>query len=175
MPRRIIKKYMPNPKVVRKHKFIKLFGSLLHDANLWHLNRRSVSGAFAVGLFAAFIPVPAQMLLAAAIAIVVRVNLPIAVGLVWITNPVTIPFILFLAFKIGNLFTGSPVTPTELEFTFESLQNGLGDVWVPVLIGCIILAIGCAITGYLLIHLVWRIKVIQAWNERRAKKERKNS
>ena len=172
MPRRLIKKYMPNPKVVRKHRFIKLFGSLLHDANLWHLNRRSVSGAFAVGLFVAFIPVPAQMLLAAAIAIVVRVNLPVAVGLVWITNPVTIPFILFLAFKIGTLFTGSSITPIELEFTFESLQNGLGDVWIPVLIGCIILAIGCAVTGYLLIHLAWRIKVAQAWNARRTKKKK---
>ncbi len=171
MPRRIIKKYMPNPKVVRKHKFIKLFGSLLHDANLWHLNRRSVSGAFAVGLFSAFIPVPVQMLLAAAIAIVVRVNLPIAVGLVWITNPVTIPFMLFIAFKIGTLITGSTITPIEIEFTFESLQNGLGDVWLPVLIGCIILAISCAVTGYLLIHLLWRIKVAQAWNTRRARKK----
>jgi len=162
MPRRIIKKYMPKPKEVRKHRFIKLFGSLLHDANLWHLNRRSVSGAFAVGLFSAFIPVPVQMLLAAAIAIVVRVNLPIAVGLVWITNPVTIPFILFLAFKIGILITGSSITPIEIEFTIESFQNGLGNVWFPVLVGCIILAIVSSIIGYLLIHLVWRIKVIQA-------------
>ncbi len=162
---------MPNPKAVRKHRFIKLFGSLLHDANLWHLNRRSVSGAFAVGLFLAFIPIPAQMLLAAAIAIIVRVNLPIAVGLVWISNPLTIPFILYLAYKIGTFIVGSPAEPIALKFTLESLQNGLSDVWLPLLIGCTILGIVCAVTGYFLVHLLWRMKVVEAWNARRVRRK----
>jgi len=56
----------------------------------------------AVGLFCAFVPLPIQMLLAAAAAIIFRVNLPISVGLVWITNPVTIPPMFYFCYKVGT-------------------------------------------------------------------------
>jgi uncharacterized protein (DUF2062 family) len=70
---------------------ITFLGTLLHDPNLWHLNRHSVARAMAVGLFAAFIPIPLQMLVAAILAITVRGNMPIAISLVWLTNPITMP------------------------------------------------------------------------------------
>ncbi|MCB1903170.1 MAG: DUF2062 domain-containing protein, partial [Gammaproteobacteria bacterium] len=76
MPKQIIKRFAPDHEVIRNHKHLRIFGNLLHDPNLWHMNRRSVSGAFAVGLFWAFIPIPMQMVAAAAIAIIARVNLP---------------------------------------------------------------------------------------------------
>ncbi|MEW8398672.1 MAG: DUF2062 domain-containing protein, partial [Candidatus Thiodiazotropha sp.] len=65
MPKRLIKSLLPHHEEVRNHKHLKLFGSLMHDPNLWHLNRHSVSGAFAVGIFMAFIPLPLQMVFAA--------------------------------------------------------------------------------------------------------------
>ncbi|MCE9969096.1 DUF2062 domain-containing protein, partial [Aeromonas salmonicida] len=89
MPKRIIKRWMPDQKTLKENKRLQLFGNLLLDNNLWHLNRRSAAGAFGVGLFMAWIPVPCQMLLAAGGAIACRVNLPLAVALVWLTNPIT--------------------------------------------------------------------------------------
>ncbi|MFW6343056.1 MAG: DUF2062 domain-containing protein, partial [Halothiobacillaceae bacterium] len=80
---------------------MRVFGSRLQDGNLWHLNRRSVSGGVAVGLFSAFVPIPFQMVLAAGLAILLRVNLPLSVVLVWITNPITIVPLLWVANRIG--------------------------------------------------------------------------
>jgi uncharacterized protein (DUF2062 family) len=81
-----------NSKVeIKGHKNLSFLGEKLHDPNLWHLNRRSVSAAFAIGLFAAWIPTPGQMVIAAIIALYFRANLPISVALVWITNPLTMP------------------------------------------------------------------------------------
>ena len=67
MPKKTIKKLMPDHQKIKSNKHLQIFGDLLHNGNLWHLNRRSVAKAFAVGLFFAFVPVPFQMVLAALI------------------------------------------------------------------------------------------------------------
>ena len=74
MAKKLIRRYLPDPHKIRDHKHLRLFGTLLHDPNLWHLNRRSVSGAFAVGLFMAFVPMPFQMIPAAALAILLSTS-----------------------------------------------------------------------------------------------------
>ncbi|MFO8025863.1 MAG: DUF2062 domain-containing protein, partial [Thiohalophilus sp.] len=120
MPRKFIRKFMPDHDKIRNHvQLNRIFGTLLHDPNLLHLNRRSVSSAFAVGLFMAFVPVPFQMLLAAAAAIIVRCNLAIAVALVWITNPVTMGPIFFFCYKVGTWFLGAPVHAVEFAPSWE--------------------------------------------------------
>ena len=101
MPRRLFKRYMPDPESIRSQKSLRFLGKLTHDPNLWHLNRHSVSRAMAAGLFAAFIPMPMQMLLAAGLAVWIRSNLPISVGLVWLTNPITMPPVFYCTYKLG--------------------------------------------------------------------------
>ena len=56
MAKNFIKKYLPDPDLIRNHKSMQIFGKFLHDGNLWHLHRRSARGAFAAGLFAALMP-----------------------------------------------------------------------------------------------------------------------
>lgn len=116
MPRRLFKRYMPDPASIREHKSLRFFGKLLHDPNLWHLNRHSVARAMGVGLFAALIPIPMQMLLAVALAIPVRGNLPIAVSLVWLTNPLTMPPVFFVTYMTGAWLMQLPprTLPDEL-------------------------------------------------------------
>ena len=145
---------MPSPQTIREHKFLSMFGDWLHDPNLWHLNRRSAAGAFAVGMFFMWVPVPFQMVLAAGAAILVRTNLPLSVALVWITNPVTIPPMFYFAYKLGSWIVGVPPAEFTFELSMEWLAHELEAIWLPFLVGCFTLASVSSVLGYFLIDWV---------------------
>lgn len=177
MDKQFFKRYLPKASTMKKHPNLQFFGTLLHDGNLWHLNRRSLSGGMAVGLFMAFIPVPMQMIFAAALAILLRVNLPLSVALVWITNPVTIPPLFYAAYKLGAFILGTAVKNIEFTMTFEWLTTTLLAIWRPFLLGCFLMGSLSALIGYLTVRLLWRLQVKRVWQERvaarRLKKEQK--
>jgi len=104
--RNILKKYSPTPEYIKNHKQLGWLKQHLQNASLWNFNRKSISKAFAVGLFFAFLPMPFQMLLAAPAAIIVSSNLPISIALVWITNPLTIAPIYYGCYKLGSYLLG---------------------------------------------------------------------
>ena len=101
MPKKLLQRFMPNHETIKNQKALKIFGSVLYNPNLWSLNRHSAAGAFAVGLFIAFIPLPSQMIMASGVAILCGVNLPLSVALVWVSNPITMPFLFYFAYRIG--------------------------------------------------------------------------
>ncbi|MEJ2361488.1 MAG: DUF2062 domain-containing protein [Gammaproteobacteria bacterium] len=172
MPKKFIKRWMPDSEKVRSHPHLnKVFGTLLHDPNLLHLNRRSVSGAFFVGLLMAFVPLPTQMLFAAAAAIFLRVNLPISIGLVWLTNPFTMPPIFYFCYKVGAWVLETPITKHTFSLSWTWLQTELGSIWQPFLLGCLICGLISAVTGALLIRLLWRCHVIYHWHKRKQRRE----
>lgn len=173
MPRRIFKRYMPDHATIRDHKHLQFLGTLLHDPNILHLNRRSVSGAFAVGLFMAWVPVPFQMILGAVGAIVARVNLPISVGLVWITNPVTMPPLFFFAYKVGTWVLGGQPKKYHFELSWNWLMSELGAIWEPFLLGCLVCAIVSSALGYVIIRIFWRFHVIRSWQRRKQSRSMK--
>lgn len=140
---------------------LQVFGDWLHEPNLWHLSCRSVSGAFAVGLFCAWMPIPFQMLLAAGAAILFRTNLPLSVTIVWVTNPVTVPPMFYFAYIVGTWIVGVPVTDFSFELTFDWLLNELAATWKPFLVGCFILAGISSLTGYTTIQVIWRYIIIR--------------
>ncbi|MGB5736759.1 MAG: DUF2062 domain-containing protein [Thiohalocapsa sp.] len=165
--KRWLKGIMPDPREILDSKYLRVFGTLLQDPNLWHLNRRSASGAFAVGLFVMYLPPLGQMFLAAAAAIKLRVNLPIAVSLVWVSNPLTIPPMFYLAYAIGAGLLGRPVRTFEPAFWLD-WHNWLGVV-EPVLLGSLICATFCSIAGYLTIQILWRRSLMKQIQRRRAR------
>ena len=167
MPKHLIRRFAPDHQALREHRHLQIFGKLLHDPNLWHLNRRSVSGAFAVGLFWAMIPMPFQMVAAAATSILFRVNLPIAVALVWITNPLTMPPIFYGAYKVGAWILDTPVRNIQFELTVEWITNELSAIWQPFLLGCFISGLFFATLGNVAIRLFWRWHVNHNWRKRK--------
>ncbi len=173
MPKRLIRKITPDHDTIRSHKHLQIFGTLLHDPNLFHMNRRSISGAFAVGLFWAMIPIPLQMLAAAAIAIVVRVNLPLSIALVWITNPLTMPPVFYINYLLGTWLLNTPAMEGHFEISMEWFAKSMDQIWQPLYVGSTVVGIILGLTGYVVIRLLWRLHIITRFKERRARKHLK--
>lgn len=174
MAKRLIKRYLPDVHKVRNHKYLRLFGEMLHDPNLWHLNRHSVSDGFAIGLFMTFIPIPFQTIPAAALAILFHANLPIAVVLVWITNPFTMLPIFYFSYKVGTWVLGSTPQAFTFEMSWPWLAYELGQIWLPFLLGSLLVASTASLIGYFGMHQLWRWRVVRNWEKRKkARSKRK--
>ncbi len=170
MPRKFLRKYLPTASSVQAHPRLRLLGVLLHDPNLWHLNRHTVAGGVALGLFIAFIPMPMQMLVAAAFAIPLRVNLPIAVAMVWVSNPLTMPPMFFFSYRIGTWFIGSPVRDRGFEPSLEWFWYEIGNIWQPLYLGSIICGGLVGLAGYGLVHMIWRLHIRAHLRRRRLRR-----
>lgn len=165
MPRSFLRRHLPQPQHVRDHPHLRHLGEWLHDPNLWHLNRRSVAGGAAVGLFCAFLPIPFEMVVAALLAILVRVNLPIAVILVWISNPLTWVPLYGGAYLVGAWLLGLPPVSLE-EINTVWLLKQAGPLWL----GCLVVGGLAAAAGFGLARLIWSLRVRQHWARRQARR-----
>ena len=170
MRRAWISKYLPSRDKIRAHKALQPVRHLLLEPELWHLHRRSVGGAFFIGLFCAFMPVPFQMLLAALLAIFARCNLPIAVALVWITNPLTIGPMFFFAYKLGAWLVDVELTESRWEWSWQWLGTRFAAIWWPFLLGCLVCGWVAGLTGAVVSRLLWRLHVIRRWQMRRERR-----
>ena len=172
MSKKFLKRYLPDhEKICQNDTLNRLFGKLLHDPNLLHINRRSISGAFFVGLAMAFVPVPFQMALAAGLAIYFRVNLPVSVGLVWITNPFTMPPMYYFCYELGQYILGGTLEEVYFELSLEWIQTVLGEIWQPFLLGSFIAGVVVATLGSVSVRLLWRLQVIRRWQKRKDKRK----
>ena len=169
MPRRFLKSYLPDRHFIRGQKSLHFLGDRLHHPGLWHLGRRSVAGALAVGVFVAFIPLPGQMLIAAIAALLMRVNLPLAVITVWITNPVTIPPMFYFTYRFGAWLLDSQPLNLQFELSLDWLLYNLSAIWQPLLLGSFCIGTLLALVAYLAVSLIWRIYIALLIRRRRQK------
>jgi len=184
MPRKFFRKYLPSPESIRHNRYLAHFGTLLHHPNLWHLNRHSVAGGVAIGLFAGLVPGPFQMLTAAILAVPLRVNLPVALATTLYTNPLTIGPLYVIAYWIGTLFVpgdGAPfVHPPGFDWSNLGAWLRASFDWMlslgkPLAVGLVVLAVGLAIAGYAVVQLAWRTQVVVAWRRRKARRAGRES
>ncbi|HEY6529236.1 MAG TPA: DUF2062 domain-containing protein [Cellvibrionaceae bacterium] len=168
MPRKFIKRWLPNSDTLRKTPGLKSLGHVLDNPNLFHLNRRSVAVAFLVGLFFCYMPTPGQAFLAAFGALILRGNLPIAVALVWISNPFTLPFFVLTAYSAGAFVLGGGTVTIPAEISLGWAKT----IWKPFLFGSLIMGLVAGFGGYVAINVIWRISVGRRWAQRPRSRER---
>lgn len=160
-------RWLPDPHSLRTHKSLRFLGDHLHDPRLWHFSRRSTVRGLTAGAFFAFVPVPWQMILAAITAVWLRFNLPVAVAMVWITNPLTLPPIAFVNYRFGAWLLGRPPVDWHFEPSLEWLLRQAGDLGLPLLAGSMATAVVAGIATFVLAHLIWRWAIISRFRRQR--------
>jgi uncharacterized protein (DUF2062 family) len=178
MPRRLLQRlsarFTPAIDAMTSRPFVRRHLPALADPDLWHMNRRSVARAVALGLFCGLIPGPVQAFFALGGCLLVRANLPISVVTTFYTNPITIVPIYVVAYEYGRLFF--PDAPAGASFDlpesagvmqwFPALLHWMAGLGKPLGVGLVLLASTLALVGWIAVRLGWRWHVVRAWQRR---------
>ncbi|MHB8920550.1 MAG: DUF2062 domain-containing protein [Halothiobacillus sp.] len=170
MPRKFFRRWAPSKETVLSPSFMQPFAKWLSHPNLWHFNRRSVSGGVAVGLFIAFLPIPFQMVLAAIAAVFLRVNVALAVAMALLSNPLTMVPIFWTAYMIGSWLTGRSIALPQSGISFEWVMAQIHTIWLPMLLGLLSISTVSSVVSFVVIRVLWRLNVIL--HKRRKQHER---
>ncbi|MCK9503569.1 MAG: DUF2062 domain-containing protein [Porticoccaceae bacterium] len=170
MPRKIFRRWVPSHRTFAERKSLRFLQPLLNEPNLFHLNRHSVSVALFAGIFAAFLPTPGQTLIAAALALVLRCNLPIAIALIWISNPFTMAPLFFMTYELGRWLLQCPPMDFSFQLSWEWFQLQGKAIVAPLLLGSVISGLVFGGLGYLCMHQLWRWHVVRNWEARKQKR-----
>ena len=99
------------------------------------VNRRGIALGLAIGVFFGLLMPVAQILFAAVAALLLRVNIPAAVGSTLITNPITFAPVYYAAYHLGVWMLGTanvPVAEVDLDNVAARTSTGLAlwmDPW----------------------------------------------
>ncbi|MDH5622303.1 MAG: DUF2062 domain-containing protein [Gammaproteobacteria bacterium] len=159
MPRRFFRKFAFKRHHISKQWFMTPFQHLLHDHRLWGIRRRTVVPAFALGLFVSMMPVPGHTLIAALLALGFRINIPVAALTTWVSNPLTMAPMYYFAYRLGRTLLNTPLQHFELAMSWDWITHTFVTIWQPMLLGCFILGVFAAITGYVVLDLFWRSSI----------------
>ncbi|MBF0658652.1 DUF2062 domain-containing protein [Psychrobacter sp. NZS113] len=180
VPQKRLKSLLPTPEKILESRTLKLFAPHLADPRLWHFNRHSLNKAVYIGVLSAFFPLPGQMLIALVGSLIFRANVPMALGLTWITNPLTSLPIFYAGYYIGAKIIDAPVLSLRLigrmiaDFSLWALSDGAnpfityrGTVSIAAFcIGLTILAVLTSLICGLAFKAIWRYKTVVSWQNR---------
>ena len=148
MIRKILKKKKTNGKIkdfIRKYKIPREYLSI---------NRKSIARGVLIGLFWGFIPMPMQMLAVLSVTPFIRFNVPIAISMVWLSNPITMPFMYYMEYQTGNFLLGNEGLE-NIELTLDWFSNNWNKILTPLYVGTIPYSLGVSTLLYFLINKLW--------------------
>lgn len=100
MKKSLLKRMIPDKDQIVAHPWMQRLGPRLLDPRLWVFSRRGVAIGAALGVFFGFLIPVAQIPFTAAMAVVMRANIPAAAAGTLITNPLTFAPIMISAHTI---------------------------------------------------------------------------
>ena len=108
------------------------------DRRCWTFNRDSVSRSFALGLFIAFIPptpLPVHLVACALLGVYFRLNLPVLIATVFVSNPFTWVPQVAGSLWVGAKLLGLDLIPFLRAISHHTLWADMGVLWPPLLLG----------------------------------------
>jgi uncharacterized protein (DUF2062 family) len=148
MIRRIFKRRKSNSKLdqfIKKYKIPREYLSI---------NRKAISRGVGIGLFWGFIPMPMQMLAVVATTPFLKFNVPIAISMVWLSNPLTMPLMYYMEYQTGNFLLGYEELE-NINLTLDWFSENWDNILVPLYVGTIPYSVFVSALFYFLINKLW--------------------
>lgn len=164
-------RFLKHPRKLKTSPTMRWFARHFLDKRVWKPTRHTFAGGMAIGWFVTLQLLPIQMPSAAILAAVFRVNIPIAIIMCWISNPVTMAALVPLEYLVGKWVLAwvsevpSTPFPTQLPEDIPGLWLALREHAPVMLFGGIILGALAAPLSYVASYLGWN--VVERWNRRR--------
>lgn len=108
----------------------------------------AVARGMALGVFIGFTPFFGfHILIALFFALLLRQNKVAAFVGVWVTNPLTAPFIYALEYEVGRMLLGKPVISTAV-FTSDLTWATAEQLGMPLMLGSVVMGLPAALISY---------------------------
>ena len=143
---------MPTHQKIKEQKLLKIFGHFLHKREIWSLSRKKVVAGVFIGIFVSFIPMPFQMVLASLLAIIFNANLPLSFALIFISNPLTMPFLYYIAYELGLIILNKPHV---IEFNMNSMYDNFNLIAAALYTGSFTMGIICSLFAAFMVNYFW--------------------
>lgn len=171
MPRKFLRRVSRQYRQNQAAWYLRPFQAMLQHPMYFALNRRSVTGALAVGLFISLLPIPGHTALAVIAALFLGVNLGVAALAAWLNSPLTLVPVFYAEYRLGAWLLGRPTQPWPDEVSWSWLREQVVLMWQPLFLGALVAATVTTTVVYVVGNALWRWS---ATNRRRRRQERRN-
>lgn len=117
------------------------------------INRKMVTRALLVGIAIGLIPMPFQMLLVVGMIFILKFNVPIALLMVWLSNPLTMPFMYYAEYMTGVHLLGMDQLVVEL--SLDWFENNFSHIFIPLYTGTLFYMLTLAPFVYFVVNWLW--------------------
>lgn len=172
------KRWLPSRESLSANRWVRWIGPSLFDPRLWQARRRSIAVGTSVGLFFGLLIPIAQIPASAAVAVVLRANVPAAVASTLITNPFTFGPIYYAAWWVGSMVLGEGSGPPDAALAgaladgamtaqvaslagwWDALVARVSGVGKPLMLGLGLFAVIAGLTAYVAVSMGWRMVIV---------------
>ncbi len=164
-------RFLKHPRKLKQSGIMRWFALHFLNKRVWKPTQHTFSGGMAIGTFITLQLLPIQMPSATILAAIFRVNIPIALVMCWLSNPVTLAALVPLEYQVGKWvlawLTEVPTTPfpSELPADVAGMWLALKEHAPVMLFGGVILGGVLAPLTYVASYFSWGW--LEHWNRER--------